>query len=169
MDKGSLGIHKIELVIQSGEDFSDGGRVRDHAYSSHNLGQVTTGNNGGGLIVDTNLESSWAPIDELDGSLGLDGGDGGIDILGDNISSVHHGAGHVFSVSGITFGHHVGGFESTVGDFGNAQLFVIGFFSRDDGSIRRKHEVDSGIGDQVGLKFGDIDVQGSVKSKGGSQ
>jgi len=26
------------------------------------------------LIVDTDLESGWAPIDELDGSLGLDGG-----------------------------------------------------------------------------------------------
>jgi len=88
------------------------------------------------LIVDSDLESGWAPVDELDGSLGLDGGNGCIDVLGDDISSVHHGAGHIFSVSGVAFGHHVGGFECGVGDFGNGQLFVVGFLGRDDGSVR---------------------------------
>jgi hypothetical protein len=38
-------------------------------------------------------------------------------------------------VSGVTFGHHGSGFESTVGDFSNRELFVVGFFSRDDGGI----------------------------------
>merc|ERR1712072_153120 len=31
----------------------------------------------GGLVVDTALEASGAPVDELDGSLGLDGGNSG--------------------------------------------------------------------------------------------
>merc|ERR1740138_1351931 len=29
MDEGSLGVHKIEFVINSGEDLSDGSRVGD--------------------------------------------------------------------------------------------------------------------------------------------
>merc|ERR1740139_1843105 len=34
--------------------------------------------------VDSALETGRAPVDELDGPLGLDGGDGGVDILGDD-------------------------------------------------------------------------------------
>merc|ERR1711981_974235 len=95
MDEGSLGVHKID----SGEDLSDGGGVGDHAHGSHDLGEVTSGHDSGGLIVDTALEASGAPVDELDGSLGLDGGNGGVDVLGDNVTSVHHAASHVLSVS----------------------------------------------------------------------
>jgi len=110
------------------------------------------------LIVDTNFESGGAPINELDGSFGFNGGNRSVNILGDNISSVHHGTSHIFSVSGITFGHSIGGFKSRVGDFSNRELFVISFLGRDDGGIRRKHEVDSGIRNKIGLEFGDINV-----------
>merc|ERR1712050_28036 len=71
VDEGSLGVHEIELVVDSGEDLSNGSGVGDHAASSHDLGEITTGNNSGGLVVDSALESSGAPVDELDGSLGL--------------------------------------------------------------------------------------------------
>merc|ERR1712190_593530 len=94
VDEGTLGVHKIELMIDTGEDLSDGGRVRDHANSAHNLSQVTTRNNGRGLVVDTTLETSGGPVDELDGSLGLDGGNGGVDVLGDDITTVHEAASH---------------------------------------------------------------------------
>lgn len=136
MDEGSLGVHKIELVVKSGEDFSDGSRVGNHTDSSHDLSKITTGNDGGGLIVNTDLETSGAPVDELDGSLGLDGGNRSVDILGDDITSVHHRASHVLTVSGITLSHHVSGFEGRVGDFSNGELFVISLFSGDDRSIR---------------------------------
>merc|ERR1719387_1270324 len=42
MDEGSLGIHEIEFVIDSGEDLSDGSGVGDHAACSHDLGEITT-------------------------------------------------------------------------------------------------------------------------------
>ena len=58
-----------------------------HHTLEQNLGQITTGNNGWGLVVDTTLESSGRPVNELDGSLGLDSGNCGVDILGDDISS----------------------------------------------------------------------------------
>jgi hypothetical protein len=50
--------------------------------------QITSWYNSWWLVVDSDLESSWTPVDELDGSLCLDGGNGCVDILGDNISSV---------------------------------------------------------------------------------
>ena len=111
MDESSLGIHEIEFMIDSGEDFGNGGRVGDHAYGSHDLGEITTWNDGWWLIVDTALEASWTPVDELNGSLGFDGGDGGVDILWYDITSVHEAACHVLSVSWITLGHHGGWLE----------------------------------------------------------
>merc|ERR1740121_3557797 len=114
MDEGSLGVHKIEFVINSGEDLSDGSRVGDHADGSHDLGEITTWDNGWWLIVDTALETSWAPVNELNGSLGLDGGNGSVDVLWNDITSVHHAAGHVFTVSWVTLGHHGGWLEGGV-------------------------------------------------------
>ena len=169
MDEGSLGVHKIELMVDSGEDLSDGSGVGDHAASSHDLGEITTGNDGRGLVVNTTLETSRAPVNELDGSLGLDGGDSGVDILGDDITSVHEAAGHVFTVAGVALGHHGGGLEGRVGDFGHGELFVVGFLGRDDGSVRGKHEMDSGVGDEVSLEFGDINVEGTIESEGGGE
>ena len=136
VDKRSLAIHQVKLVVESGEDFGDGGRVGDHADGSHDLGEITTWNNSWWLIVDSALETGWAPIDELNGSLGLDGGDGGVDILWDDISSVHEAASHVFSVSWIALGHHGGWLEGRVGDLGDGELLVISFLGRDDWGIR---------------------------------
>jgi len=169
MDEGSLCVHEIELVVDSGEDFSNGSGVGDHADCSHDLGEITTWNNCWWLIVDTALETSWAPIHELDGSLGLDGGDGGVDILGDDITSVHETAGHVLSVSGVALGHHGGGLETGVGDLSDGELLVVSFLGGDDWGIGRKHEMDSWVWHQVGLELCDINVQGSVESEGSSE
>ncbi len=169
VDEGSLGVHEIEFMVESAEDLSNGGGVADHAASSHDFSEISSGDDCGGLIVDSDFESGGAPVNELNGSLGLDGGNGGIDVFGDDISSVHHGAGHVLSVSGVALGHHVGGLEAAVGDLSDWELFVVGLFSGDDGWVGWQHEVDSGIGDQVGLELSDVDVEGSVESQGGSE
>ena len=169
MDEGSLGVHKIELMVKSGEDFGDGGGVGNHADGSHDLGQISSGDDGGGLIIDTDLESGGAPVDELDGSLGLDGGDGGVDVFGDNVTSVKHGASHILSVSGVALGHHGGWLEGRVGNLGNGELFVIGLLGGDDGGVRGQHEMDTGVGHQVGLEFSDIDVKGTVESQRGGK
>jgi hypothetical protein len=165
MNESSLGVHEIEFMIDSGEDFSDSSRVGDHADSSHDFSEITTWDNSWGLIVDSAFETSWAPVNELDGSLGFDGSNGGVNILGDNITSVHHAAGHVFTMSGITFGHHRSWFESGVGDFSNRELFMVSFLSRDNWGVRGKHEMDSGVWHEVGLEFSDINVKGTIESE----
>jgi len=169
MDEGSLGVHKIELMIESGEDFSDSSSVGGHAKSSHDLGKITTWDNSWWLVVDTDLETSWAPINELDGSLGLDGGNGSIDILWNDITSVHAGDGHIFTVSWVALGHGVCWLEDGVGDFSNGELFVISLLSRDDWSIRVHDEMDTWVWDEVGLEFSNIDVEGTIESEGGGK
>merc|ERR1711894_824700 len=146
VDECTLGVHQIELVIKTSPGLGDGGGVAQHADGTLYLGQVTAGNNGGWLVVDSYLESSWAPVDELDGPLGLDGGDGGVDILGDDISSVQHTAGHVLAVTGIAFHHLVGGLKDSVGDLSNGELLVVGLLSRDDWGIGGQREMDTWVG-----------------------
>merc|ERR550514_685956 len=112
VDEGALGVHEVELVVHACEDLSHGGGVGDHAARALDLGEVTTRDHGRWLVVDTALEASRAPVDELDGALGLDGGDSSVHILGDDITAVHHAARHVFAVARIALGHHVGWLEA---------------------------------------------------------
>ena len=92
-------------MVKTSPGLGDGGGVAQHAHGTLHLGQITTGDNGGWLVVDANLETSGAPVDKLDGTLGLDGGNGSVDVLGDNVSTVQHAAGHVLAVTGIALHH----------------------------------------------------------------
>ena len=112
MNKGALGVHEIKLVVKSGPGLGDGGGVAQHADGAADVGHVATGNNGWLLVVDTDLETGWAPVDELDGALGLDVGDGGVDILGDDVTAVEEAAGHVLAVAGVALDHLVGRLEA---------------------------------------------------------
>jgi hypothetical protein len=169
VNEGSLGIHEVELVVNSLEHLSNGGGVGKHQKSSVNLGQITSWDRSRGLGVESTLESSGTPIDELDGSLSLHNGNSRSDILRNDVSSVHETASHVLSVSGIAFGHHVGGLKDGVGELRNRELFMVGLVSRNDGSIRAQHKVDSGIWHQVGLELIDIHVKASLKTERGGQ
>ena len=121
------------------------------------------------MVVDTALEASGAPIDELHSALGLDGGNSGVDILGDDVTAEHHAASHVLTVARIALGEHVGGLEHRVGDLRHGQLLVVGLLSRDDGGIRGEHKVNAGVGHQVGLELGKIHVEGTIKTQGSGQ
>ena len=86
MNESTLGIHKIELMVKTSPSFSNGSSVGQHANSTLYLGKITSWYDGWWLVVDTDLETSWTPVNELDGSLGLDGGNSSVDIFGDNIT-----------------------------------------------------------------------------------
>jgi hypothetical protein len=100
------------------------------------LGEVATGDDGRRLVVDAALEAGRAPVDELDGALGLDGGDGGVDVLGDDVTAVHEAARHVLAVARVALGHHGGWLEGGVGDLSDGELLVVRLLGRDDGGVR---------------------------------
>ena len=92
--EGTLRVEEIELVVETAPGGRDGCGVGQHAHTATNLGQVTTRDVSGGLIADTELETSRAPIDELDSALGLDDADGSVDVLGDDVTTVEQSASH---------------------------------------------------------------------------
>merc|ERR1719233_800491 len=73
MNKSSLGVHKIEFMIKTSPCFCNGSCVAQHADSTLYLGKITTRYNSWWLVVDSDLETSWAPIDKLNGTFGFDG------------------------------------------------------------------------------------------------
>ena len=87
---GWFSVCNLSPLWASSEDMSSSScsRVGDHTASAHDLGQVPTRHHCGWLIVDAALEASGAPVHELDGSLGLDGGHRCVHILWHHISSV---------------------------------------------------------------------------------
>ena len=168
MDESTLGVHQVKLVVKSCPSFSNSSSVAQHTHGTLDLGQVTTWHNSGWLVVDADLETSWTPIDKLDGSLGLDGGNSGVDVLGDDVTSVQHTASHVLAVTWITFHHLVGWLEASIGDLGNGELLVVGLLGGDYWGVCRQREMDTWVGYQVGLELSQVDVEGAVKSQRGS-
>ena len=87
------------------------------------------------------FESSGTPVHELDGSLSLDGGDGGVDILGDDVSSEEKTTGHVLAVAGVALDHLVGGLEASCRNFSHGELLMVSLLGGDDGGVRHQGEV----------------------------
>ena len=85
-------------MVKPDPGLGNGGGVGQHARDPLHLSQVPTGNDGGWLVVDADLEASRTPVHELDGALALDGGNGGVDILGDQVSAEQKASGHVYPV-----------------------------------------------------------------------
>jgi len=154
-------------MVQTVGQFTDGSGVGDHDARALDLGQVTSWNNSWWLVVDTDLECSWAPVDELDGALGFDGRNGGVDVFGDDITTVHQNARHVLTVAWVALNHHVGWLEYGGGDLTDTQLFVVRFLGGDDWGERAQWEVDSWVWYQVSLERGHVNTDGTVESKGG--
>lgn len=137
-------------------------------HSTAEVGKVAVGDLLGRLVADTELEASRAPVDELDGALGLEGGHGTVGLLGDDITTVEQTGGHVLSVAGVTLDHLVVGLEAVGGDLGDRVSLVGGLVGGDDGGVGDQREVDTGVRHQVSLELVEVDVEGTVETQGSS-
>merc|ERR1719401_964798 len=126
MYEGTFGVHKVELVINSRENFCNGGGITDHTTSTHDFGQVSTGHYGRWLIIDATFETSRTPIHELDRTLCLDGGNSSVHVLWHNIASIHHATRHIFTMARIALYKHRSWLEYTHRDLRNRQLLMVG-------------------------------------------
>merc|ERR1719224_234846 len=95
--------------------------------------------------------------------------DGGVDVLRDDVTTVHEAASHVLAVARIALGHHGSRLEGGVGDLGDGELLVVGLLGGDDRGVRGEHEVDARVRDKVGLELGDVDVEVTIEAEGGGQ
>merc|ERR1712123_31734 len=165
MHKSPLSIHEIKLVVQPSPSFSNSSCVGEHADSSLDLCKVTPRHYRGRLVVDPNLEPCGTPVNKLDGTLGLDCRYGCIHVLGNNISTVEHAAGHVLATPGVALHHLVSRLKASIGYFCHRQLLMVSLLRTDDRCIGYQREMDPGVGDQVGLELCQIHIECPIKSE----
>jgi len=167
MNEGALGVHEVELVRECGPGLGNCGGVGKHADGTVNLGKITVGDHLRRLKADTNLETSWAPVNELNSALGLKGGNGSMDVLGDNITTVQQASSHVLSVTWVTLHHLAVWLEARHGDLLDG-VGLVGSLSRGDNwSVCDEREVDTWVWDQVRLEFVEINVERTIETEGG--
>lgn len=88
-------------------------------------------------------------------------------VVGDNVTTVQQAGGHVLAVAGVTLDHLVVGLEAGHGHLLDGVGLVGSLGSRDDRSIGDQREVDTRVGDQVGLELVEINVEGTIETQGG--
>ena len=65
----------------------------------------------------------------------------------------------------VTLDHLVSRLEASVGDLSHSQLLMVGLLGRDDRSVGDQGEVDARVRHQVGLEFGQVDVEGTIEAQ----
>ena len=80
---------------------------KDNLHSTVDLSKISVRYHLRWLEADTDLESGWAPVNELNGTFCLECSNSGVDVLSDNITTVQEAGSHVFSVTWITLDHRV--------------------------------------------------------------
>jgi hypothetical protein len=119
---------------------------------------------------ETDLETGGAPVDELDRTLGLDGRDSRVDVLGNDVSTVEESASHVLALAGVALDHLrpestsvrsyarikrgkgtnlVRGLEAREGELGGRVGLVGRLGGGDDGRVGREGEVNPGERNQL--------------------
>lgn len=93
-------------------------------HSPVNLRQVAVRHQLRRLVTDTDLEAGRAPVDELNRPLGLDAGNSGVHLLGNNITAVEQAGSHVLSIAGIALNHLIVWLKARVGNLLDGVRFV---------------------------------------------
>ena len=87
-------------------------------------------------------------------------------LLGDNVTTVEQASSHVLAVARVTLDHLVVGLEARHGDLVDRVGFVSSLVGGDDGGVGNQREVDTGVGDQVGLELVQVDIERTIETQG---
>jgi hypothetical protein len=161
----TLRVHEIELVVKATPRSGDGSGVGKHAKATSSPSKIASRNECRGFIADTELETSRAPIDKLNRTLGFDGGNSSLNILGDNVSTVKQTARHVFAFLGIALHHLIARLEAREGHLCDGVLFMGSLLRREKRRVCSEGEMDTREGNQVRLELVQIDVEGAVEAE----
>mmetsp|Transcript_10551 Transcript_10551/g.19690 ORF Transcript_10551/g.19690 Transcript_10551/m.19690 type:complete len:224 (-) Transcript_10551:795-1466(-) len=170
VDKGTLGIHEIKLVINTTKSLCNCRVVGNHAACTFSLGNISIGDLAGRLGVDSSLESSWTPVHELNSALIFYGGHGHLDIRGSDISTVHEAARHEFSMGRITLCKKRRGLSHDgSSQLGDGKGLMVGLLTGHKRSVGRNEHVETRIRDKNSGEIIDVHIERSRETKRGSQ
>ncbi|GMR51410.1 hypothetical protein PMAYCL1PPCAC_21605, partial [Pristionchus mayeri] len=160
--------HQVELVIEARPGLSDRSRIGDHAHRARLLSEISSGHYGRRLVVDADFEAGRTPLDELHGPLRLHCRYGRVDVLRDDIASVEQTDGHVLAPARVALDHLMARFEARVGHVCHCVLLMVGPLCGDERCVGHQREVNARVRYQIRLELGEVDVEGAVEAKRGS-
>ena len=117
------------------------------------------------MVVDAELEAGRAPLDEIERRLGLQGRDGGGAVARHDVAAVQQGNGHVFAGARVADDHLVVRLEALQGQVVDLEGLMGGLLGGDDGGVGDERVVDAREGDEVGLEFVEVDVEGAIEAE----
>lgn len=94
-------------MVKTAPGLSDGSSVGQHADGAVDGRELAVWDAHRLLVVDTKLESSGAPLNQVERGLGLDRRNGGRAVAGHNVSTVQQGNRHVLAVARVADNHLV--------------------------------------------------------------
>lgn len=141
--------------------------MTQNLHGTVDFGEIAVGDHLRWLEANANLEASGAPVNELNGPFRLEGGDGSMNILGNNITTIQHASSHVLAVARITLDHLVVWLKARHGNFLNRVGLVCSLGSRHDWRVGDQRKVNAWIWHKIGLEFVEIDIERSIKAKRG--
>ena len=65
----------------------------------------------------------------------------------------------------ITLDHLIGGFKTSIGNFGNVELLMKSFFGGNNGGVGHQRKMNPGIRDQICLKLGKVNIEGAIETE----
>ena len=119
------------------------------------------------MITGSYLKTCGTPVHKLNGALGFNVGDGSVDIFGHHITSVEQTAGHILPKARIALHHLIDRLKTRIGDLSNRQLLMVRLLSGDDWCVSSQWEVNTWVGDQIGLELSEINVESTIETERG--
>lgn len=86
-------------------------------------------------------------------------------LLGNNISTVEQASSHILSGARVTLNHLVVGLEAIHSDLLHGVGLVRSLGGGNYGSVSNKREMDTGIGNQVGLELSQVDIERTIEAE----
>jgi hypothetical protein len=112
VDEGTLRVHKIEFVVKTRPGLGDSGGVAKHRNTAVDGGELASGDADGLGVVDTELETSGTPLNQVEGGLGLECTSGSSAVAGNDVTTVQQGNSHVLAIARVADNHLVVGLEA---------------------------------------------------------
>jgi hypothetical protein len=169
VDESALAVHEVKLVIKTRPGLSNGGGVGKHRYRAVDSSKTAIARSSRDshrlLVVDAELETSGTPLNEVEGGLSLESGNGSVAVTGNSVTTVQESNSHVLSVARVANNHLVVWLEALEGQIMNLEALMVLLGGRDDGSIADERVVDARIWDQVSLELVEIDVESAIEAE----
>lgn len=167
MKKSSFGEHHVELVIDFCPGLNDSCCRSQHGACSCDGCQVSSFHNCWRLAVDSDLEASRWPFDELQLAIFLYFGDSWIHVLRYDVASIQHAACDVLSTITIALHHLVFVFEQFRCQFSDRHLLMSSSRMRNQRGKWCERKMDSWIRHQICLELVHVDIKRTVETEWG--